>query len=242
MTTALVKLKSPRTKYQKTVIRSPRKPVMSTGLFVLKRADSNAKLGGNKYRIEKGPFRSLALYALTLQERATCPLTCANWNRCYGDNMPFAVRHQADTNLLKALEQDAAKLATKHPTGFVVRLHVLGDFPSVAYVEFWGLLLVRHPELHIFGYTHWPYSTNIGKAVTALVQEFAPRVSILRSDGDDLADPLPRAMTVEAHAPAAPGTVLCPEQTGRTKSCLTCGLCMNGRTSVSFIDHSRKLR
>lgn len=239
MTAPLVQLRPAHTRYRGSVIASPRKAIPSTGLFVLKRSDNNAKLGNGSYRITKGVFRGMALYMLTLEERATCPDTCQNWNRCFGDNMPFAKRHRVTTSLLPAITQDVRTLARKHPEGFVVRLHILGDFPSVEYVRHWRGLLVKHPELRIFGYTHWPHGSAIGNAVRRLVMEFSPRVSILRSDGE-AGDPLPLAITVDRDQPAAADTILCPEQTGRTASCLTCGLCMNGRTSVSFIDHSRK--
>src|SRR5690348_4524574 len=229
----------PHTRYRKSVIHTPTSPVQSTGLFVLKRADGNTKLGGDTgFTILKGPFRGKPLFMLTLEERATCPTTCQNWNRCFGDNMPFAKRHQVDGVLMTAITQDVRKLAGKYPGGFVVRLHILGDFPSVVYVDHWMGLLAQHQALHVFGYTHWPHGSPIGDAVVRMVKQFPKRVSILRSDGLP-GDPLPLAITVDRGAPAAPGTVVCPEQSGKTASCLTCGLCMNGRASVTFIDHSR---
>jgi hypothetical protein len=206
---------------------------------VLKDIAGNAKVGDGARRIVRGPFRGLRLYGLTLEERATCPTTCDNWDRCYGDNMPFARRYRPGGRLHRALSADVATLAARHPEGFVVRLHILGDFYSEAYVAHWRLLLAATPGLRIFGYTHWPPDTPIGRAVTQLVQDWPGRVRILRSDGA-CDDPLPRAMTVPHDGAAVPGTVVCPEQTGRTRSCLTCGLCMNGRTSVSFLDHSRR--
>jgi hypothetical protein len=44
-------------------------------------------------------------------------------------------------------------LQTQHPGGFLVRLHVLGDFYSVRYAELWHEALEAYPALHIFGYT-----------------------------------------------------------------------------------------
>ena len=230
----------PHTRYLKQVKATPQTPVKSTGLYVLKKSGGNKKLG--KGRITKGPFRGMPLYALTLPERSTCWTGCQNWNRCYGDNMGLAPRYAPTPELPDALTKDIHYLQGKHPEGFVVRLHVLGDFYSTEYVAHWHKLVSDFPALRIFGYTHWPQSTDIGWAVQQLVKDYTGRVSILRSDADgDPEDVLARAMTVERDGEAAPGTVLCPEMTGKTASCVTCGLCMNGRTSVSFPDHSRQL-
>lgn len=203
-------------------------------LRLLKRAGANKKLGGPL--ITKGRYRGQTLYSLTLEERATCPSSCANWDCCYGDNMPFAHRYPAGPELEAALDLELEALAARGP--FTVRLHVLGDFYSVAYVERWADWTGRHPELHVFGYTHWPRGTPIGDAVERWASQYPDRVSLLRSDGTDVRDTLPRAMTVGRVAQAAPGTVLCPEQTHGVP-CSACGLCMSGRTAVSFRNHAR---
>ena len=227
----------PQPRYLKQVKPTPIVSVASTGLYVLKSASGNAKLG--KGLITKGPFRGMPLFALTLPERATCWSGCQNWNRCYGDNMPFGTRYAPTPELPDTITKDVKFLSGKFPEGFVVRLHILGDFYSVPYVEHWNRLVLNYPALHIFGYTHWPQDTEIGQAVQQLVLDYPGRVSILRSDADgNPEDVLARAMTVERGAEAAPGTVMCPEMVGKTESCVTCGLCMNSRTSVSFIDHS----
>jgi hypothetical protein len=217
----------------------PQSPLQS-GLFVLKDSTTNKKLGSGGRLIRKGRYRGMALYSLTLEERATCWQGCPNLEICYGDNMPFAKRHEPGPELEAALKADVATLAERHPAGFVVRLHVLGDFYSTDYVAHWASLLDACPQLRIFGYTHWPPGSPIGKAVTWLVQQYQDRVAIRRSNRVEANDPLPPAYTVPRDAEAIPGTVLCPEQTGRTASCTTCGLCMDLRTGISFLDHSRQ--
>lgn len=228
--------------YHKTVVSAPAKPVKSTGLRALKSASSNSKLSGGKANavFVKGPWVGMPMYQLTLEERATCPNTCAQFLTCYGNNMPFATRHNT-RGLTAALRADLAVLADKHPAGFVVRLHVLGDFYSVEYVEFWATQIRDVPQLRIFGYTHREFGTPIGDAVTQLVTKNPGRVSILRSDGTNPADPLQRAMSIDADAtePHPLARVICPEQTGKTESCLTCGLCMGGKVSVSFMSHGK---
>jgi len=227
-----------RTRYRSTVVSAPdTKP--QSGLYVLKPAKGNKKLGAGGSVVQKGRYRGMPMFSLTLEERATCWDGCANLEICYGDNMPFAKRYQPGVELEAAIEKDIVILSRRHPQGFVVRLHVLGDFYSVAYTQHWRHLVDSYPRLHLFGYTHWPWDSPIGHAVTQLVQDHADRVAFRRSDKDDLRDPLPGAITIPRGAPAAQGTVICPEQTGKTASCTTCGLCMNSVVGVSFIDHSK---
>lgn len=233
-------LRPAHTRYRKTVINAPDSP-LSSGLRVLKEASTNDKLGKAGSIVRRGRYRGMPLYALTLEERATCWSGCQNWNICYGDGMPFAKRHAPGNTLISALTADLAVLSTRHPGGYVVRLHVLGDFYDVSYVMQWQNWLTEHPALYLFGYTHWRYDHPIGRAVTELVQAFPDRAAFRRSDATEPHDPLPPAHTVDRHTPLpVMNTVFCPEQTGATASCTTCGLCMNNTTGITFLDHSRE--
>lgn len=213
------------------------------GLSILGDAGVNAKIGGE---MVKGRFAGMKVYTVTFEERKTCWTGCKALEICYGDNMWRARR--IDTSdpqaVFDGLSSDCVRLerttARAGRAGFLVRLHVLGDFFSLDYVAHWRALLERHPLLHLYGYTHWPHGSPIGDAVAALAGAYPERTSFLRSDGDRPGDPLAKAITVAHDGAAAPGTVVCPAQTGRTDSCATCGLCMNGRTSVSFRDHGHK--
>jgi hypothetical protein len=208
--------------------------------LVLKSGTGNKKLGG---KVTKGRYRGMPLYTLTLEEGATCWSGCQNLNRCYGANMPFAIRYNPGPTLEAAIAQDVATLADKHPDGFVVRLHVLGDFYSVDYVKHWAALLDQYHNVYLFGYTHWRAGSDIGDAVTTLVAGFPERAAFLRSDPTETGDLLPGAYTVDhdgrkdLHTLNRPGTVVCPHETGRVASCGACGLCMNGTTGITFIDH-----
>lgn len=220
-------------------VKQPPTSPNSSGLRVIKEAKSNRKLAKGGRAFTRGQFKGLPLFALTLEERATCPTSCDHWLDCYGNGMFRATRYAHGPALEAAIKADVAHLAAKHPAGFVVRLHVLGDFYSVAYVRLWQQLLTKYPALRIYGYTHREHGTPIGDAVTRLVTFNPGRVSILRSDGKGGDDPLPAATTVAPGAPAPQGYVNCPEQRKQTASCLTCGLCMNGRTQVAFDNHGR---
>jgi hypothetical protein len=118
----------------------------------LKYGGDNTKLGGI---VKKGPLRGAVLYQLTLEERATCWTRCGQWAHCYGNHMPFAKRHVDGPEFRAALECQLAELCSKRAK-VLIRLHVLGDFPSPGYVRWWRALLEAHPNLWVFGYTHYP--------------------------------------------------------------------------------------
>lgn len=190
---------------------------------LLKSVKDNNKLGKGDMFISKGKWRGMAMYALTLEERATCTRSCRQWDNCYGNNMMWAHRvdHQ-DPEFLPTLEREVKVLTLQHPHGFVVRLHVLGDFYSPAYVGFWQDLVDKHPELHIFGFTHHRAGA-IHEAIRALNSD---RVWIRFSDAGG-----------EMSANVEGDGIQCPEQSGKTKSCLTCGLCWSTKAAIRFTEH-----
>ena len=111
------------------------------------KVSSNDKLGK---KVVKGPWKNSTFLTLTLTERETCPVSCLHWNDCYGNGMRFA--HRMDVvGLMEAIERELSEL---NPEKFyTIRLHVLGDFFSPEYVEFWGRMLDTFPNIRIFGYT-----------------------------------------------------------------------------------------
>jgi hypothetical protein len=111
------------------------------------KASSNAKLGK---KVLRGAWKGAEILTLTLTERETCPVTCEHWNDCYGNNMHLAKR-LSTVNLMEAIERDLNNLNPAKQ--YVVRLHVLGDFYSVEYVEFWNRMLDTYSNIKIFGYT-----------------------------------------------------------------------------------------
>ena len=201
---------------------------------VLKRSDSNKKLGGGVWT--KGMFKGMPLYSLTLEERATCQTDCQAWDICYGNNMPWATRfdHRDVEGLMEQIEDEVDQLSTRHPRGFSVRLHILGDFFSVAYVHFWGSLLTAYPQLRVYGYTH--RTGEIGAAIDEVYVAHPGRFVIMQSDGDAATTNRPVALLeTTAGADRLPA---CPKETGRTASCFTCGLCTNPNIKgVRFLLH-----
>lgn len=123
---------------------------------------SNAKIGR---KVLNKTWKNMPIYTLTLEERATCPKTCGHFADCYGNNMAQTARVLHGKDFEKTLVEQLAALASKHKNGFVVRLHVLGDFYSVDYVNLWAEMLQKHSNMYIYGYTHWHPGTPIGDAI-----------------------------------------------------------------------------
>jgi hypothetical protein len=221
-----------RTLFPLTVKRSED---MKPGEGVLKYS-TNVKVGP---WVVKGPWAGMPFLTLTLEERATCPRTCGHWADCYGNNMRFAPRYQAGDELVNRIRLDLVGIDRKHRRGFVIRLHVLGDFYSVEYVEFWRDSLDRHLALHIFGYTAWLPGTEIGDAILKLIGDFPLRFHIRFSGLFEPGQP----MAVSADDGRAQEMVrlktafICPEQTGKTENCGTCGLCWTATKAVVFETH-----
>jgi hypothetical protein len=196
---------------------------------VLKDGHQSRKIG--KF-VTKGLRRGWPLFTLTLEERATCPRSCAAWSFCMGNNMQAAERITAGEALEQALWQELERLQAKHRRGFMVRLHILGDFYSADYVELWARALESFPALHVFGFTaRDPAISEIGARLlhmaTTQWDRFAMRFSGL--DGPMFGSQL----MPDAH----PAAIQCPAQTGATECCATCALCWNSRRSIAFARH-----
>lgn len=219
--------------HEKRTIHPSRVMPVKDDSRLLKPASENRKLGNGNSVIFKGKWRGFPLYSLTLQERATCPKTCDHWDDCYGNGMLFAHRFDHGPKLVAKLESELEELARKYPKGFAVRLHVLGDFYSIAYVNFWQMAMIRFPNLHIYGYTARLPNTAIGKSV-AFVRVMFPDRWWIRYSSNEVSDD-----AIFATSNPIPGAITCPEMEGKTESCLTCGLCWSVTKSIYFPTHTK---
>lgn len=206
--------------------------VVAPTLGVLKPGGWQRKLGTT---VLKGKWKGMPIVSLTLEERATCPRACKLWFDCYGNNMGRALRYRPGYKLERAIIADLARLQERHAGGFVVRLHLLGDFYSVAYVDFWAACLEEFPALRVFGYTARQLDDVIGERVAAL-REYAWDRFAIRTSG---ADSGPRTLVIDIPE-AAPDAIVCPAQTERTRNCSTCGLCWSEAAMhkpIAFLQH-----
>lgn len=210
-----------RTKYPHSVVDA------SASQRLLIEGKNQRKIGD---RVVKGRWQQMPIYCLTLEERATCPRSCGEWASCYGNGMNWARRHRDDGELMPLLWCEIEALQAKHPRGFVVRLHILGDFYSLTYARFWQLMLAQHPALRLFGFTAHAPATRIGltlRAMNAATDRCWIRFSNTRG---------PMGSMVIASAAQAE-SVICPAQTGGTDCCGTCGLCWTMPRTIEFLRH-----
>lgn len=211
------------------------------GERLLKSGVNSAKIGGE---IFKGKWSGFKVYTLTLEERKTCPRSCLHYGSCYGNGSPYSRRFRHGAVLEAQLVIEVAALASKHPHGFAIRLHSLGDFYSVEYVEMWLGLLVKHPALHVFGYTARIDVANdpIAETIANIVARFWDRFAVRQSDGPGLAR---NTVSINLPEDAPSHAIICPAQMpSKTKpsrmqseSCGCCGFCWNTDKTVCFLKH-----
>lgn len=228
-----------RTIFPSTVVASKDSPRF------LVSGHNNPKLGK---AVLKGPRTGWPIYQLSLEERATCPRSCAVWSECYGNAMPYARRHTPDADFLRFLIAEVTTACRAHPEGLLIRLHTLGDFYSVEYVYVWASLLSQFPQLHVFGYTARrvgdadPETDRIARAIEVLTESAWERFAIRTSGARSLARS--RSIVVDAD-PQEPGVIVCPAQTSDTEACASCGLCWAGAArdkTIAFLKHGMKSR
>lgn len=201
--------------------------------LIFKSGHNSAKIGKT---IIKGKWKGFEVYTLTLEERATCPLICKHWRSCYGNNMQFAQRFAHGEALETKIVYEIAALARRHPRGFAIRLHTLGDFYSARYVKLWEILLDACPQLHVFGFSaRLDYHGDpVAKELIDLVRRRWDRFAIRFSNA-----PVDECSTVSIEHPfqKPSDAVICPQQLGKTASCSTCGLCWQSKKRIAFIQH-----
>jgi hypothetical protein len=214
------------------------KRVLAPDQHILVSGHNNIKIGRD---VRKGRLRGYWIYTLSLEERKTCPSSCQHWQSCYGNNMPFAKRvDHTHPEFLATLEtsldllcQGAAKPHTL-ATGILVRLHALGDFFSVEYVEFWQRMLATHKNLAIYGYTAHPPESGIGWLLGMMNSLFQDRCMVRYSNGGMMQM---STVSIGREDSCPKDAFVCPEQTGKTLGCDSCGLCWGTRKNVAFLEH-----
>lgn len=197
---------------------------------------SNAKIGGD---VLKGRLKGARILTLTLEERATCPRSCAMWQGCYGNGMPHPRRwrHGPDLERKIRTEIEAACAANAQ---VLVRLHVLGDFYSMDYLALWVGLVDDFDNLNLFGFTAWGPDTEIGAGIKRVRDVYGTRFAIRHSGiagrwGSFTID----GATEKRRLGDA---IICPEQieamSGRQgRHCGNCALCWHSDACIVFHEH-----
>jgi hypothetical protein len=200
---------------------------------VLVEGKNSRKIGG---LIFKGRWKDFPIYTLTLEERATCPKSCVHWRSCYGNGMHMARRNKPGSMFEARLGLELALLQSRFPKGFAVRLHVLGDFYSVDYVQQWAVWIESFPALHVFGFTaRWDTDKDpIAAELVRFALQRGDRFKIRFSNA-----PIDEWSTVSVEHPlqVPADAILCPQQLGKTESCGTCALCWQSSRRIAFLQH-----
>jgi hypothetical protein len=212
--------------YQKSI-----KDLSNYPYRVLKDATSK-KLGAAGRLVQKGKLKGARVFTLTLTERETCQKDCHHWETCYGNNMPFAHRFRGGVELEERIRAELKEICAKHEK-VLVRLHVLGDFYSPEYVYMWTDMMIKYPNLNVWGYTH---VTEFGNYLTYMALHRARRTF-----GDRWAvrwsDRIGEEFSANSEELTDKG-ITCPEQLGKTKSCTTCALCWDKpEKQIRFLTH-----
>jgi hypothetical protein len=134
------------------------------GENVIKAAENNRKIHSASFLEPIG--------TITLRERTDCPLHCPIRDICYGNSMPWARRFIVGPEFYAAVQRDCELWSLNNPSGWRLRLHVLGDFNSVTYVRFWARMLAEFAPLKIYGYTAWRSTDPIGREIDALNRKY----------------------------------------------------------------------
>jgi len=131
------------------------------------------------------------------------------------------------------IEEEIGFLLAKHKHGVVIRLHVLGDFYSMDYVQFWMRMLTMHPKLSIFGYTGVPVDGNIATSIQLMNSIYTSQCFIRFSRNNEFDD----EGSYAAEESFEGKSFDCLEQTKKAKNCAACGLCWMTAKTVRFVTH-----
>ncbi len=201
--------------------------------FKILKKSTNIKLGKV---ITKGKYKGMKMFTLTLIERETCTNECEHYTTCYGNNMHRTHRFEVNEAFMMRLESDIHNTALKYPQGFMVRLHVLGDFESVQYVEFWNRMLYTYPSLHIYGYSRnhitskYEHINAIGYKIIRVRTTHKERFAIRFSNKlDEEYSANSRDITDKG--------ITCLAQVKTNVSCSDCTLCWSSKKPIGFITH-----
>jgi hypothetical protein len=231
-----------RTLFPSSVVDAAKSPRLLTSGF------NQAKIGA---RIQKGPWTGLPVFCLTLEERTTCPQSCAVWSECYGNALPFARRHRDDGHLIHLLSLELRTLLARNPAGIAIRLHILGDFFSVPYVRAWFLWMAAYRKLRVWGYTAHQPGTPIGDLVLGANATWPDRWRVRCSVAPEISPGPLQATTIwrQPEGSNVPEGLVCPvsmhgpDGASLTQCCSTCGLCWSRAADgkrIVFIGHGMR--
>lgn len=207
--------------------------------YHLTRLSKNGKVTGHEHQV-----------AVTTSSKELCPNTCPfKEGGCYGNLGPINLHWSAVTMGTRGTgwDQHLRDLAALPPKRFI-RLNQVGDLPDAAGIRELGKVLRNR--------TAWTYSHHRDPkrlaAIAAVNKQHGLVINLSANNPEDadamvgkggpIAVAIPLGHPVNSKTPGGLRIVACPEQTGKTKSCATCGnglpLCARPRTyAIGFYPH-----
>ena len=151
--------------------------------------------------------------------------------------MPFAHRFKQGKDLEERIEKEISEL--NQNKNYLIRLHILGDFYSIEYVNLWLRLLDQYLNIAIYGYTGISPNSNIGKVIAFGNQKHlatnSKRFNIRYSNRPNI---LFSANSLDVQKPQKGKAIICPQQTGQSKGCADCALCWDTeKVAIIFKTH-----
>ena len=192
------------------------------------------KSGANNRKIHSVRF-GIPDFTLTLRERTDCPLHCAERARCLGNHEFRHRRYEVTSAFYRAVRDECELNSLLHPDGWRLRLHVLGDFISPAYVRFWAEMLAKHEPLGIWGYTHWRKTDPIGRELEKLNRQYQHGRFCIRWSGGHGAWST-RVFDTHSDERVRDGYTMCAHEF-KGIACADCTLCWTSPKPIGFTAH-----
>lgn len=158
---------------------------------------------------------------------------------CYADKA-FKQYRQTNTQWTVNASVNAAPelpKARKDGKQINLRIHVSGDFDTVAYIESWTAALAERPDVTAWAYTR---SWRVEALVDALEALRAlPNMQLFASLDPTIEEMPPVGWRIAAiEGDTRVSGPICMEQTGKQADCASCGYCFKGqRNNVIFKAH-----
>lgn len=216
-----------RTRYRQSVVEPNEHTV------ALKSGYNNSKVGRT---VTRGRWANMPIYTLTLEERKTCP-PCDHRQTCYMNNSPFAKRLVHGAALDAIVEKELFAHNSRWRNGFLLRLHIAGDFYSPEYAMLWAQRMDRYRNLHVYGYTAWQPDTKVGRIIHLLNIGLPDRWMVRFSNPK--VPTMTSAVTVNTKTEAEHRQMIpCPAQTEKASCCATCTACWESSRPIAFLLHT----
>lgn len=123
---------------------------------ILRPGEDNDKLTGY---VTRGKWMGARILNVSGIERHHCPASCHFRNKCYGNGY-FGYRFNIDRPEVQEKLYNECMELPKLGRGYAIRLHVVGDFPNVEYVDMWRTILQDRKDIKCFGFTANPINVN----------------------------------------------------------------------------------